>query len=115
MSFHDHLHYYKLFGCLPNQFSDSRPYVCLFVSLFVCLFLSRKLLKVQTAFTSLLSFFIACKDNNPDCAGYIYENGGPEEYCNDPEPYIQEYVKEHCRKTCNIDNCKWSIAVIISN
>ncbi|XP_020606044.1 uncharacterized protein LOC110044800 [Orbicella faveolata] len=46
-----------------------------------------------------------CKDNNPDCAGYIYENGGPEEYCNDPEPYIQEYVKEHCRKTCNIDNC----------
>lgn len=46
-----------------------------------------------------------CVDNNPDCAGYIYENGGPQEYCNDPEPYIQEYVKQHCRKTCNIDNC----------
>lgn len=73
--------------------------VYLFV--FVC-----KLLCLQTAFTFLFSFFTACVDNNPDCAGYIYENGGPQEYCNDPAPYIQDYVKLHCRKTCNIDNCK---------
>lgn len=44
-----------------------------------------------------------CRDANPDCAGHIYENGGPEVYCNDP--FNWDYVKQHCKQTCNIDNC----------
>ncbi|KAL9960796.1 hypothetical protein ACROYT_G034296 [Oculina patagonica] len=46
----------------------------------------------------------ACVDKHPDCAGFVAENGG-QEYCNDPEDYIQSFVKEWCRKTCNVDNC----------
>jgi len=61
-------------------------------------------------FTCLFSFLIDCRDANPDCAGHIYENGGPEEYCNDP--FNRDYVKQHCKQTCNIDNCKWLIPII---
>ena len=105
--FHDHFDNFSAV-CRVSSVINGPVFVYLFV--FVC-----KLLCLQTAFTFLFSLFTACVDNNPDCAGYIYENGGPQEYCNDPEPYIQEYVKQHCRKTCNIDNCKWSILVILIN
>ncbi|KAL9963573.1 hypothetical protein ACROYT_G027096 [Oculina patagonica] len=51
---------------------------------------------------------VACEDKHPHCAEFVAENGG-EEYCNDPDDYIQSFVKEWCKKTCNVDNCAGQI------
>lgn len=65
---------------------------------------------MNSAYFTCLFSLIGCEDANPDCAGHIYDNGGPEEYCN--EPRNRDYVKKYCRQTCNINNCKWSIPII---
>lgn len=72
-----------------------------FVNRQMAIVLSKNVERACTLCQCLTFLFSGCKDEHPDC-----EMVG-ELHCKEEEDErIKGFMEKHCRRTCNVDNCK---------